>query len=282
VRLGAALPVTTASGTPPGPRGLASAAARLEGLGYASLWTFDAIGRGFMLPDALMTLAVAATVTERVELGTGVVQLPLRNTIELAHRALTLHHLSAGRLLFGIGPGSTRDDFQAVGADFDARFRTFMEEWPRLRRLLTTGADGNCDLTPWSTEVRLFLAAWRGPLVTRAAVDADGWIASAAYNDDQTLADALARFRDAGGRRAIVTHVPVPRDLAPAIERLHALREMGFDDAVVLDRRPTDERFSLLLDAGPWSAAGPEMSLDAAAAVDVETNTGQERGVVRG
>ncbi|HKA02945.1 MAG TPA: LLM class flavin-dependent oxidoreductase, partial [Acidimicrobiales bacterium] len=151
MRLGAAIPVTTTSGAPPGPRDLASAARRLEDLGYASLWTFDPIGRGFMLPDALMTLAVAATVTERVELGSGVVQLPLRNTVELAHRALTLHHLSAGRLLFGIGPGSTRDDFQAVGADFDGRFRTFMEEWPRLRRLLTTGADDSIDLTPWST-----------------------------------------------------------------------------------------------------------------------------------
>jgi alkanesulfonate monooxygenase SsuD/methylene tetrahydromethanopterin reductase-like flavin-dependent oxidoreductase (luciferase family) len=282
VRLGATIPVTTPSGAPPGPHDLSSAAARLEQLGYASLWTFDAVGRGFMLPDALMTLAVAATVTERVELGTGIVQLPLRNTVELAHRALTLHHLAAGRFLFGIGPGSTRSDFEAVGADFDNRFRRFMDQWPRLRRLLDTGADNATDLTPWSVGPRLFVAAWRGPLVTRAAVDADGWIASAAYNDDVTLADALARFRDVGGGRAIVTHVAVPRDLAPAIDRLHTLREIGFDDAIVFDRHPTEERFRALVDAGPWSAVEPERSLDAAPAVDVETDAGQERGVVRG
>lgn len=251
MRLGAALPITSEVGGPPAPRDFAAGAAILEELGYTSVWVFDAIGRGFMLPDPLMALAVAATVTERVELGTGVVQLPLRNTVELAHRALTLNHIAEGRFLFGVGPGSTEADFRAVGADYKERFRRFAEEWPHLCRLLRTGADGDVDLTPWSTVAggpRVLLAAWRGPMVTRAASEADGWIASAAYNDDGVLAEALARFRDAGGRRAIVTNVEVPQETDAAVERLRRLRAIGFDDAVVFDRRPTEKRFRAILE----------------------------------
>jgi alkanesulfonate monooxygenase SsuD/methylene tetrahydromethanopterin reductase-like flavin-dependent oxidoreductase (luciferase family) len=251
MRLGAALPITSEDGGAPAPRDFSAGAAMLEGLGYTSIWVFDAIGRGFMLPDPLMALAVAATVTERVELGTGVMQLPLRNTVELAHRALTLHHIAGGRFLFGVGPGSTETDFRAVGAEYAARFRRFSEEWPRLRRLLRTGAEGDVDLTPWPTVAdgpRVLLAAWRGPMVTRAATEADGWIASAAYNDNGMLADALARFRDAGGERAIVTNVEVPHETGAAVERLLALQAIGFDDAVVFDRRPTEKRFRAILE----------------------------------
>jgi alkanesulfonate monooxygenase SsuD/methylene tetrahydromethanopterin reductase-like flavin-dependent oxidoreductase (luciferase family) len=251
MRLGAALPITADDGGPPAPRDFAAGAVMLEEVGYTSVWVFDAIGRGFMLPDPLMALAVAATVTERVELGTGVVQLPLRNTVELAHRALTLHHIAGGRFLFGVGPGSTAHDFRAVGADYDARFRRFAEEWPRLRRLLRTGADGDADLTPWPAVgdgPRVFLAAWRGPMVARAATEADGWIASAAYNDDRVLADGLARFRAAGGQRAVVTNLQVPDEIGPVVERLRSLQAIGFDDAVVLDRRPSEKRFRAILE----------------------------------
>jgi alkanesulfonate monooxygenase SsuD/methylene tetrahydromethanopterin reductase-like flavin-dependent oxidoreductase (luciferase family) len=254
VKIGAALPVSAADGGPPAARDFASGATLLETLGYSSVWVFDAIGRGFMMPDALMALAVAATVTEHVELGTGIVQLPLRNTVELAHRALTLHHIAAGRFLFGIGPGSTADDFLALDADYKGRFDRFDDEWPRLRRLLSTGADGDADLTPWpgcKGGPSLLVAAWRGPLVTRAAVEADGWIASAAYNDDASLAESLSRFRDAGGRRAVVTNIAVPAEIGPAVSRLHALAAMGFDDAVVFDRHPSEERFHAILQEAP-------------------------------
>jgi alkanesulfonate monooxygenase SsuD/methylene tetrahydromethanopterin reductase-like flavin-dependent oxidoreductase (luciferase family) len=250
VRLGAALPIGTPAGGPPHSRGFADDAVLLEQLGYASVWVFDALGRGFMLPDPLMALTAAATVTQRVELGTGVMQLPLRNTVELAHRALTLHHIAAGRFLFGVGPGSTEHDFRAVGAEYGERFRRFNEQWPHLRRLLQTGKDGDVDLTPWTTDgPRVLLGAWRGPMVTRAATEADGWIASAAYNDDRVLAEGLARFRAAGGERAIVTNIDVPHDVDGAIRRVRALEAIGFDDAVVFDRRPDEARFRAVRDA---------------------------------
>src|SRR5258706_15457500 len=65
MRLGAALPITAEDGGPPARHDFAAGAAMLEDVGYTSVWVFDAIGRGFMLPDPLIALAVAATVTER-------------------------------------------------------------------------------------------------------------------------------------------------------------------------------------------------------------------------
>ncbi len=45
----------------------------------------------FLLPDLLTALAIAATITRRIELGASVLQVPLRNPMDLAHRVLTTH-----------------------------------------------------------------------------------------------------------------------------------------------------------------------------------------------
>jgi alkanesulfonate monooxygenase SsuD/methylene tetrahydromethanopterin reductase-like flavin-dependent oxidoreductase (luciferase family) len=245
MRLGAALPIMGFDGRPVGPKTFADGARRLEGQGYASAWVFDAVGRGFILPDPLMALAIAATVTERLELGTGVLQLPIRNTPELAHRILTLQLVAGDRLLLGVGPGSTEADFHTFGADYGERMARFAQELPVLRELLRSGKHGATDLSPWPATCggpRVFYAAWRGGWVERAAKQADGWIASAANSDDATLADALTRFRDAGGVRALVTNVQVGRDIGPAVDRLTHFRELGFDDAVIMDLTPDDQR----------------------------------------
>jgi alkanesulfonate monooxygenase SsuD/methylene tetrahydromethanopterin reductase-like flavin-dependent oxidoreductase (luciferase family) len=64
-------------------------------------------------------LGLLRGVTRRIELGTCVVQLPIRHPVEHAHRVQSINLLSDGRLRFGIGTGSTRHDFDAVQADFD-------------------------------------------------------------------------------------------------------------------------------------------------------------------
>lgn len=261
MRLGAALTGTPIGGGPVGPSTLADSARLLERLGYRSLWVFDAVGRGFMLPDPLMALTVAATVTgEETELGTGVLQLPIRNPAEVAHRVLTLHLLAGPRLLLGVGPGSTEADFttfsgpDGIQAAFDDRFARFDRQLAALRSFLTTGAEGGRDLSPWPATAGgpdLYLAGWRGRWVERAATGSAGWIASATYADDDTLADAIDRFRRSGGRRAIATNLRVEEDPGPTIERLGRLAEMGFDDAVVVDPTPTEERLALVRAEAP-------------------------------
>jgi alkanesulfonate monooxygenase SsuD/methylene tetrahydromethanopterin reductase-like flavin-dependent oxidoreductase (luciferase family) len=71
MRLGVALP-STDGGRPLGAETLAEAAQRIEAAGFDSAWVFDSIGRGRLQPDPLTALAVAGTVTRRIELGTGV------------------------------------------------------------------------------------------------------------------------------------------------------------------------------------------------------------------
>jgi alkanesulfonate monooxygenase SsuD/methylene tetrahydromethanopterin reductase-like flavin-dependent oxidoreductase (luciferase family) len=73
---------------------------RVERLGFAGCWIVDAFARGQAMLDPLMFLSTLAGVTERIELGTCVMQVPLRHPVELAHRAQTLHVLSAGRFRF--------------------------------------------------------------------------------------------------------------------------------------------------------------------------------------
>ena len=240
MRVGAILPIAPVRGRPMHARHFADAARMIEDSGLSSLWTFDAIGRGFMLPDPLQALTVAATVTERIELGTGVLQLPLRNVSEVAHRVLMLHLLAEARLLLGVGCGSTASDFAAFGEDYAARMSRFGEQVPQLQDALRTGHVNGVDLSPWPAAVggpKLLIGAWLGPWVTRAATEYDGWIASAAKTKggDGAIAERLARYRAAGGMRAIVTNIHAAADCGPTLDRLDQFAAMGFDDAVVFD-----------------------------------------------
>src|SRR5438552_299824 len=106
-RFGIALPSGGSSSPPLTASAIAAAAREIEAAGFTSAWAFDSIGRGWLHADPLMALAVAATVTRDLEVGTGVLQVPLRNPVELAQRVLTAHVIAGGRLLLGVGAGST-------------------------------------------------------------------------------------------------------------------------------------------------------------------------------
>ena len=66
----------------------------VERLGFDGLWFFDTIGRARALPDPLIAVSVAASVTNRIALGTCIYQVPLRNPVELAHRMMTVNSVS--------------------------------------------------------------------------------------------------------------------------------------------------------------------------------------------
>lgn len=77
---------------------VAERVAAAESLGFDSIWTAEAYGS-----DALTPLAWLGARTERVRLGTSVVQLSARTPTATAMAALTLDHLSGGRVVLGIG-----------------------------------------------------------------------------------------------------------------------------------------------------------------------------------
>ena len=236
MRLGALLAPMPRDDAPP--ERLAEMSRTFEGEGYDSIWIPQAIGRGFMFTDPFVALAVAATATTHVELGTAVVHVPLYQRMDLAHRIFSLVQLAPTRFSLGVGAGSTEADFNAFGRDYGTRFRDFEAAMTELRALRDTGALGNADLFPWQATIGrppFLLGTW-GKSVATAARDYDGWIASATYRSTDEILAAHERYRAAGGKRAIVSTIQVApdADLGELRERFAVYADAGIDDAVVL------------------------------------------------
>ena len=261
MRLGLSLPSMNSGGHALTGEGLVEHARHIEAAGFDSIWCFDSIGRGNPSLDPLIAVAVAATATRHVSVGTGVLQVPLRHPVELANRVLGAHLLCQGRLLLGVGAGSTEGDFAAVGIDFSTRMQRLEDGLTLMRRLWNGETVDGVALNPWPAAIGgppVLIGSWRGKTwIPRAAREFDGWIASAARTNAKTLAEGLERFRAAGGKRAIVTNIRIdlsapttplgdgPFDLCctpeAATDRLQRLAAFGFDEAVLVHRSP-DQR----------------------------------------
>lgn len=233
MRLGVVLPL--------GPGSVVDAATCSEANGFDSVWLVDAHNRGFLLQDPFVSLALAASHTG-LEIGTCVLQVPLRHPFELAMRALTLQLVSGGRFAFGVGSGSTPADYEAFGIPFADRFRLLDHHLGVMRRLWQGDTVDGGTLPPWRGQVGgppvLVGAFANGRWIDRAATEFGGWIGSARSTDVATLRQGLRRFRDAGGTRAVAANLDAGRD--DAAEVLAELADAGFDDAVVIVPRHDD------------------------------------------
>jgi probable F420-dependent oxidoreductase len=113
------------------PETAAKVARAAEAAGFESLWT----GEHVVLPDPqvkpspvppetpmldpAVALAFVAAHTNKIRLGTGIIILPQRNPLVLAKELASLDVLSKGRLIFGIGVGYLKPEFDALGVPFD-------------------------------------------------------------------------------------------------------------------------------------------------------------------
>ncbi|MGW2548331.1 TIGR03619 family F420-dependent LLM class oxidoreductase, partial [Kitasatospora sp. NPDC001574] len=116
-----------------GPRATACLAALAEELGYRSWWVGDHVAlpdprtpdspmdASEPILDPLVHLAYVAALTERIELGTGIIILPQRHPVVLAKQLASLDVLSRGRLRVGIGPGYLEPELAAVGVTLAER-----------------------------------------------------------------------------------------------------------------------------------------------------------------
>ena len=138
MKLGLGLPHLGPLASPAAIRNVATAA---EAAGLDSLWAMDRLlspisprtlaypGRSDgALPaaqqtviDPLVALTIAATVTERVTVGTDVLVAPWYAPVLLARSLAALDQASAGRLVVGLGLGWSLDEFEAVGVPMSGR-----------------------------------------------------------------------------------------------------------------------------------------------------------------
>ena len=122
-------------GTPPSLAEFSSFFRRAEELGYDSLWVIDRVFHPNNIIDPMALLTVAATVTERVRLGTAVLLFVLRNPILAAKTTSTLDYLSGGRLTLGISLGGRDNEYGPLGVDVRRRVSRFNEGLEVMRRL---------------------------------------------------------------------------------------------------------------------------------------------------
>ena len=109
-------------------RGIRAFARRVEELGFDSLFITDhllAASRFYSVNwlEPILSLAVAAGVTERVRLGTSILIMPLRNPVILAKELATLQFLSDNRVVLGAGVGWNDVEYEAVGVHKSERGR---------------------------------------------------------------------------------------------------------------------------------------------------------------
>jgi alkanesulfonate monooxygenase SsuD/methylene tetrahydromethanopterin reductase-like flavin-dependent oxidoreductase (luciferase family) len=258
MRLGINIPREHADGRPYNAADVMTRARAIEAAGFDGIWLGESMNRGTPSVDTLAVLSIAAAATSRVQIGSAVLQVPLRRPAELAQRLLTLHALSGGRFVAGLGAGSTQADFDACGIDYAERFKLFAAALPEIRRLCNGEQVGAANLRPWPSVAGgppMLIGAWAsGIWVKRAACDYDGWIASGRHNNKfRTLAEGLKVYRDNGGKRVLIATVGIdlqaptkpladdePFNLrcgpAEAAARLQQLAELGVDDVLLVMR----------------------------------------------
>jgi probable F420-dependent oxidoreductase len=222
VRIGLIIPQNEIGTDPGAMRAFAVAA---EEAGFAHLVVFDHVvgrsadpddyaGREWHEPFVLFGFLAAAT--QRIELTTGIVILPQRQTALAAKQAAQVDILSGGRLRLGLGVGWNEEEYEALGQPFRRRGRRLDAQMPVLRRLLEQPSLDlalehevfrGVGLNPLpGRRIPLWLGGWGEAAVRRAVTWGDGLILNThgdyagereAY---EATRDALHAAADAHGR----------------------------------------------------------------------------------
>jgi alkanesulfonate monooxygenase SsuD/methylene tetrahydromethanopterin reductase-like flavin-dependent oxidoreductase (luciferase family) len=142
--------------------------------------------------DGLTALAAVVDRSGVMQLATTVSLVALRGPVPLAKTLAALDLLSEGRVIAGVGPGSSERDYEAVGVPFEERWRRFDEATAVLRALLRGDPPSErrghypmpeARLAPAPCRsVPLWIGSWGSSAgLRRVARLGDGWFASA-YN----------------------------------------------------------------------------------------------------
>jgi alkanesulfonate monooxygenase SsuD/methylene tetrahydromethanopterin reductase-like flavin-dependent oxidoreductase (luciferase family) len=157
-------------------RNLARFCAEAETLGAGGLWAIDHLFWHAPMIECLTTLAVAACATERIPIGSCVLQLPLRNPAAVAKQASALQQLSGGRMVLGMGVGSHPGEYEAVGVDYALRGRLLDEGIAALRDCWAEPGGRYYHQAPQGPPIPLWFGGTSDAALSRAARQGDGYV----------------------------------------------------------------------------------------------------------
>jgi F420-dependent oxidoreductase-like protein len=201
------------------PVGVEEAIAVAEDLGFDSIWTSEAYGS-----DAFTPLAWWGAKTRRVKLGTAIAQISARAPASTAMTAMTLDHLSGGRLILGIGASGPQVVEGWYGQAYPRPLERTREYVAILRKVFAReepvqfrgkhyqlpypggmglGKPLKSTIHPLRPGIPIYLAAEGPKNVALAAEIADGWLPLfISPRNDKFYRDALAEgFARPGARR---------------------------------------------------------------------------------
>ena len=180
--------------------------------GFGSVWVTDHVVFHDPWMDSMMSLAVIAGKAKEagMTIATGILVSPARHPVALAQTCATLDILSGGNLIIGIGEGSTRLDYDAMGLAFDQRRKMLADGAVALRKLLSgTNVSHrgpyynfeNVTVTPRSIQQPcppIWLSSWGSDAgIRRVARLGDGWVASALNSTPERYHGSRGRLDEA-------------------------------------------------------------------------------------
>jgi probable F420-dependent oxidoreductase len=255
MRVGVTFPQTELGGDPGAVRAYAEG---VEELGYRHILVYDhvvgadpKVHTGWNGPydvhttfhEPFVLYGYLAAVTRSLELVTGVIILPQRQTALVAKQTAEVDLLSGGRLRLGIGVGWNAVEYEALGEDFGSRGKRSAEQIALLRRLWTEQSvtfDGEFDkitgagLAPLPVQrpIPVWIGAASPPGYKRAGRLADGWFPmmgpGPALDEARTVVEraAVAAGRDPASI-GMEGRVDWRGDVDAVIERLKQWAEAG-------------------------------------------------------
>jgi probable F420-dependent oxidoreductase len=224
MRIGVVFPQTEIGNDPAAIRDYAQAA---ESLGYTHLLAYDHVlganpdrPGGFSGPytyqtpfhEVFVLLSYLAGVTTRLELVTGVVILPQRQTVLAAKQAASLDVLSGGRLRLGVGLGWNEVEYIGLNENFHNRGKRIAEQVSVMRRLWAeplvkyqgqwhTISDAGINPLPVHRSIPVWFGGHAEAMLRRAARLADGWMPNyPRLEQAQASLDLLRHCLEAEGR----------------------------------------------------------------------------------
>ncbi|MEM7468557.1 MAG: LLM class flavin-dependent oxidoreductase [Pseudomonadota bacterium] len=190
-------------------------AEQLESQGYDAHWCVEHHFQDYSFcPDNIVYLSHLAAKTSRLKLATGAVIVPWNQPLRVAEKIALLDELSNGRVIFGMGRGLSKKEYDQFGIDMDSSRERFDEAAPMILKALENGyIEGNGKFYPQPRAVIR-------PKPTRSF---QGRVTQVAMSPDSALEAATH-----GAQMMIFTQKPIEQhleDLLPYRQRFASLHD---------------------------------------------------------